>query len=428
MCWGRELFLYILATCLCISTLDAQPGAELPSGAPAESTVPSSAPPKSPVQISVDGLFAVGAANQEPERLRSLQGGGHDAKSTGFNLQAIELSLIGDVDSYLRAELHTVFGMNAATQESFFHLEEAFFEAPALGAGFSAKGGHFLSPFGRINTQHAHAWTYLDQPVIASRVLGFHGVSGLGLQAAWLAPTPIYWKFIASGQNSLGEAMLSFGGIEGDTPSPRPYQRKDINGLDRLVFGLRNELGGDLSESVSSLAGLSFLTGPNALGEGTFTQIYGMDLTLKWQPLWAKRAWPFVTFQAEAMLRNYHVDPVISDLNPTSTLDDIYVPGGTLSDYGAYAQLLWGFYRRWSMGLRLDMASGNDDDLSLALFDPRRDDRLRVSPLLTFQPTEFARLRAQYNLDRATHLETLYAHGFWLGIEFMFGEHPAHDY
>ena len=59
---------------------------------------------------------------------------------------------------------------------------------------------------------------------------------------------------------------------------------------------------------------------------------------------------------------------------------------------------------------------------------PFRDDRHRISPLISWQPSEFSRLRFQYNFDRADHLPDKEAHSVWLGVEFMYGAHPAHTY
>ena len=62
--------------------------------------------------------------------------------------------------------------------------------------------------------------------------------------------------------------------------------------------------------------------------------------------------------------------------------------------------------------------------------DPFRGNRVRVSPLLVFQPSEFSRFRLQYNVDNAEFLmggrDT--AHSFWLGLEFLIGQHPAHRF
>jgi hypothetical protein len=48
--------------------------------------------------------------------------------------------------------------------------------------------------------------------------------------------------------------------------------------------------------------------------------------------------------------------------------------------------------------------------------------------LLVWQPTEFSRVRFQYNFDHTQHLEDTTAHSFWLGLEWLYGAHPVHTY
>jgi hypothetical protein len=58
--------------------------------------------------------------------------------------------------------------------------------------------------------------------------------------------------------------------------------------------------------------------------------------------------------------------------------------------------------------------------------DPNRDDRIRFSPVLTFHPSEFSKLRLQYNFDHGQ------IHGddssVWLQVEFLLGSHGAHKF
>ena len=76
---------------------------------------------------------------------------------------------------------------------------------------------------------------------------------------------------------------------------------------------------------------------------------------------------------------------------------------------------------------------GFDDDTQSVVrvsrsSDPFRGARQRVSPLLVFHPSEFARLRLQYNWDHEHFLDQDDEHSVWAGIEFMLGSHPAHSY
>jgi hypothetical protein len=51
-----------------------------------------------------------------------------------------------------------------------------------------------------------------------------------------------------------------------------------------------------------------------------------------------------------------------------------------------------------------------------------------VAPLLVWHPSEFSRLRLQYNFDDARFLPEREANSVWVGLEVLFGAHPAHQY
>ena len=97
-------------------------------------------------------------------------------------------------------------------------------------------------------------------------------------------------------------------------------------------------------------------------------------------------------------------------------------PAERLTDRGVYAQVLWGIKPRIVAGLRGDFVDG-----SPAAFDTEsRTERYRLSPNLTWYPTEFSKLRLQYNLD---HREGIGAdHSLWLQFEFILGAHAAHKF
>ncbi|HLB05195.1 MAG TPA: hypothetical protein VJL62_00595, partial [Thermodesulfobacteriota bacterium] len=113
------------------------------------------------------------------------------------------------------------------------------------------------------------------------------------------------------------------------------------------------------------------------------------------------------------------------DSDPADVID---LKKETLRDWGLYTQLLYGFHPGWAAGLRYEYATGSGDSVGGRDSDPFRDDRMRVSPLLSWMPSEFSRIRTQYNYDRADHLDDKEAHSVWLGIEFMYGAHAAHAF
>jgi hypothetical protein len=79
-------------------------------------------------------------------------------------------------------------------------------------------------------------------------------------------------------------------------------------------------------------------------------------------------------------------------------------------------------------GLRYEWAGGSGDSVGGRENDPFRDNRQRLSPLLVWQLSEFSRLRLQYNRDWADHLKSGHADSVYMGLEVLFGAHPAHTY
>lgn len=370
------------------------------------------------IGVSLDGLFSSGWATAKEEEIGELQGGAHDPKKRGFTVQNIEMSLLGAVDPYLMGEAHLVYQLTPEG-ESILEVEETFLTTMALPAGLQIKAGHFFIEFGRLNARHPHAWNFVDQPIVNTRMFGGDGLRAPGFHLSWLAPLPWYAEFKAGVHNANGETVSSFlsaaeghGGEEEVGFAGHPFSERQVESLADLLYSFRWMNSVDLGTKTVNL-GTSALSGPNATGKDTRTQILGGDLYLKWKPLRSHRGWPFVALQAEAMLRRYEAGAFV----------DGGLPSEVLRDWGFYVEGRWGFRPRWVAALRVEGADGDGGNQS----DPTRDSRFRLSPALTWYPSEFSKLRFQYNYDRADHLDRPEA-AFWTQFEFMLGTHPAHSF
>jgi hypothetical protein len=89
-----------------------------------------------------------------------------------------------------------------------------------------------------------------------------------------------------------------------------------------------------------------------------------------------------------------------------------------------YSQVLWGFKPRWVVGLRGEYADGNSGAYDAN--DVFRGQRTRLSPDLTFYPSEFSKIRLQYNYDHGELFGT--EHSIWMQVEFLLGAHGAHKF
>ncbi len=379
------------------------------------------------IDISLDALFAAGTSTEREASIQRLEGGDHDPRKRGFTVQQVELSFTGAVDPYLTGEAHIIYLIDPIVGDTRVELEEAFFTTQALPYGLQLKGGQFLTEFGLLNPVHPHAWDWLDQPIINTRLFGPDGLRQAGVRLGWLTPLPWYSQLYVGAQNANGEIAASFLASEDffkERPiGGRPFVKRDLNSPTDLIWLLRWENSWNPSETVTTKFGLSGLFGPNATGPDGDTRIYGADLKLTWRPTTNFRGWPFFLWQSEVMGRDYVADRFFDGT--------INLPRETLRDWGLYTQALYGFQYGWAAGLRYEYASGSG--ASVLAFngranDPFRDTRHRISPLLAWHPSEFSRIRLQYNYDRADHLERQDAHSVWLGVEFLYGAHPAHKY
>ena len=368
--------------------------------------------------ISFDGLFAAGASTA-PD-LETLETGAHDPNQRGFTVENLELTLGGNVDPYFTAISHIVLQIDRQG-ESTIEVEEAYLTSTALPYNLQLRAGQFFTQFGRLNPIHPHAWAFVDQPLINGRMFGGDGLRGPGVQLSYLIPLPIYAEALVALQNSQGETASSFRNVPGEKLYGRTLIERQVKGLDDLLVTPRLAASFNPGDTQTVLLGISGAFGPNASGESARTRIYGVDLYYKWKPLQTVKGWPFVAWQTEIIHRRY-VNAAVEDDPNTLTVDET-LPEELLRDWGGYSQVVWGFTPRWVAGLRGDYVAGRGGDLT----DSSRERRVRVSPNLTFYPSEFSKWRIQYNRDDVQSREDI-VHSVFLQWEFLIGTHGAHAF
>ena len=360
-------------------------------------------------------LLADAGWSTEPN-VGSLQRGDHDPRVRGFTIPNAELTLDGAVDPYFKGFVNIVHKLDS-NGETGVELEEAYFLTTSLPANLQLRGGQFITEFGRQNQQHPHAWSFVDQPLILNRMFGPDGLRSQGARLSWLVPTRWYSEAMVSVLNSAGGTTSSFRSdesaeIHGGAPVTRA-----VRGLQDLLIVPRITSSIDLTGTQTVLFGASAAFGPNNSGPDARTRIYGGDLYWKWKSATASAGFPFVSWQTEALFRRYDAGARRSEADPSVTLRR-----ENLRDRGVYSQLLWGIKPRIVVGLRGDFVSG-----SPAAFDSElRAERYRVSPNLTWYPTEFSKVRLQYNYDHRQGLGV--DHSLWMQFEYILGAHAAHKF
>lgn len=348
---------------------------------------------------------------------------GHGGLEQGFNLRDTELAFTASVDAYF--DVQALF----AVGEEGIEAEEVFFQTRRLPFGFQLKGGKLLSGIGYANAHHPHQWDFADQNLAYELLLGGHGLNEKGLQLTWVPKLPFYLKLgaeLLQGENErlanhLGERELPE--IAGGD-APRVLSGKSGP---RLFTGFV-KVGPDLGYSSALQVGLSFATSrshqevhdedadgiPDEVLDGTAT-LWGLDAVWKYDSPRPFGAGDLV-LQAEYLRRK-------------KELDLVGAPGAAVSRQdGAYLQAVYGLLPRLQLGARWDGGGVTNERVLAGVAEAFGSSR-RFTTALTFNPTEYSRVRAQ--LERASirvdgEKETWGR--FLLQLQLSLGAHGAHAF
>ncbi|MDP1690703.1 MAG: hypothetical protein Q8L49_01855, partial [Burkholderiaceae bacterium] len=338
---------------------------------------------RDPAQYAIKGFALAQAAEAGPG-------------TRGFSLAETELGLSASIDPWLRgATTIALHGDDAVA------VEEAYVQTTSLGGGLTLKAGRFFVGIGYLNSQHAHSWDFVDNPLAYQALLGTQ-VGDDGVQMSWLAPTDRYLELTAE----LGRGRGFPGG-----DSAR-------NGAGR--WSLAAHTGGDLGDSQTWRAGLSVLSAKagglalistGAAGNTSTslfsgkTRVWIADAVWKWAP------------QGNATRTHFKLQGEYVRSTRSGSLED---DTGAVSDAhavqsGWYLQGIYQFMPRWRAGLRAEQLDAG------AGLKPRK-----TTLMLDFNPSEFSRVRLQLAQDRANFGAA--DRQLFLQYQMSLGAHGAHGY
>ncbi len=358
---------------------------------------------------------------------------GHDHAtynaSNGFNLNYAEMAIHSTVDPYLDAD--AVFHFS----EGGVEIEEAYFTSRSLPYNLRARGGKFLSDFGRLNNQHHHAWSFSDMPLVYEAFLGNHGINETGAQLQWVAPTSAYLMFGIEALQGKNEAMFGNGAIanplheEDDSTTGEPFLANSTNQPSLLVGYVKTSA--DIGNT-TILAGASIAKGKSRLdhfddeephafaGE---SDLYGLDLTIKHY----FDSYSSLTWQSEWLYRDMEGTQFADDVDNTpNTFDLDATQSMHKKQAGYYTQLVYAPDANWKIGARYDNIYRNDVNGESAT-----NDLDQYSAMVEYNSSEFARYRLQYTHSNALfneegmrqNLDSLI-----FSVNIALGTHTAHAF
>lgn len=382
---------------------------------------------------ALDGIHNVHGHAHDDEHGHEDHGHSHGGVERGFNLRSVEMAVSATVDPYLDAKAQIVFS------EDSVEVEEAYFLTRGLPAGLQVKGGKFLSDIGYMNKQHMHEWDFSDTALPYKVLLGGHGLSDIGLQLSWVPELPIYTRFgmeLFQGRNEKMSALVEehhyeFEGQEYDTgldeekSSPRlwtlfakfspdlGYNHALQGGLFYVRSNQLQEMHGDEADepgdSTHALQGESWLAGTDWVYKYDSTGAYGQgDLQV----------------QAEYLYQVKDLDVAYHASRPAAV--------GQMRKFsqdGLYLQAVYGFAPRWQAGARYEVVGLTNKQAGPTGTLREWDSSDRWGLNLTFRPTEYSMLRAQFTRGNFSVLgdeETI--NQFWLQYQVSLGVHGAHAF
>ncbi|MFP5406869.1 MAG: hypothetical protein ACLGHY_11220, partial [Gammaproteobacteria bacterium] len=374
------------------------------------------------ISVILNGTYANLSRDPEAYKLQGFipSGDGAGPGRRSFQLGESELWLSANIDPTFSGRLTL-----ALAGDNSVSVEEALFERQGVFKGATLSGGRFLSSIGYLNSQHAHAWDFVDAPLVYQAFFGGQlKTDGVGLR--WLAPT---------------ERFIEFGAELGSGTS-FPGNDTHRNGIGSTA--LFAHVGDDIGDSASWRAGISMLrtravdrtySDGNAAGlavTNAFTgtsRTWGVDGIYKWAP------------GGNASQRNLKIQGEYFQRRESGSLGyDIASPLPLSGDYrssqrGWYLQSVYQFMPKWRVGARYDRL--NSGVPRLGLVDSGALAAADFSVLGAFRPTrstlmldyslsEFSRFRLQLAADRSSPAGT--DRQIFLQYIMSLGAHGAHSF
>ncbi len=337
---------------------------------------------------------------------------------TDFNLRSAELFVSADVDPFTRAYATVNASADAANNdEATLRVEEAAIVTTRLPYNLTVRGGRFFADFGTLAHRHDHDLPFVDRPPSLAAFVGGESQTN-GVEVSWLAPTPFFLRASGTVGNKLGadfrDGVSDVGGrpIRGLTYLGRLQTYFDIND-DHNV-----EVGGSIAEA------------PNAAdvtNSGRFERrLVGMDFKYRWYPL-GQGVRQSLTLAGELLHDVGDADPVHG--GPRRDMFGNPVRQGA---WGGYVYAEYRLSKQWRPGFRFDYYQVQSEPLlvtnpftglpaSTLNATGHRTDNRTWSPYLTWFPSEFQRLRLQYNRSDRGNAQD--ANEFFLQWTVFLGSH-----
>ena len=274
-----------------------------------------------------------------------------------FDFRSAELGISASVDPFAR-----MYSFINGTKDGV-EVDEAAAITTSLPWNLTAKGGRFLADFGRFPKVHEHELPFVNDPLSVQRMIGGETQAD-GMEVNYLFPTPFFLRATLGGYNKIGEDNDQV-----DNSKPRSWSQFTYLGRLNTYVDLTDNHSVELGTTLAYTPTVR-LTGVPSGGD---RMLNGIDLTYRYQPL-ASTIYQGLTWGSEFYFNSARF------------------PFGELAQrrrsYGGYSYGELKLNKNWSTGFQLDYAP---------IIDTPKQRTMSYSPFLTWNLSEFNRLRFQYS-------------------------------
>ncbi len=319
-----------------------------------------------------------------------------DSANNKMLLRSADLIFFGPIDHTFDGQLNLTAHLEDG--QMAFELEEGFLSSSKLIPRSRIKAGKFLLGFGRLNTFHAHDWPFVNAPKVhreflspPNETLKAESAADTGLEYSYLLPLDRFVEVTLGVTNGY-----CYGHCDSEGERPR-----------HPLYYVHPSTFFELGQGNGLLLGASHMRRHDA--SDTKTELSGIDLTFK------SREGKILRWLVQSELLFEHQTDQDNKIQERA---------------GGYVFIQKGMNENWLAGLRADVFSHLNRKFE-STGESRKDLSYALVPTLTYNHSEFTRLRLAYSHEVesiAGEPEDQTERQIQLQFVFILGAHPSHNF
>lgn len=253
-----------------------------------------------------------------------------------FNLQSPDMEIVvaGYLNPYARADAVLAWedGSNAEVEELYATILRG------LPLNLNLRAGKYRLEFGRLNSVHPHAYSFVNQPLPHAEYFGPEGLNDMAIRASFVIPTgKLYTELM--GAILKGDIL---GTEEESTEESLPKIARAADGETRIKPGYLARLvsSAAVSENGELAGGISVVTAEYDDVAKLRATIAGVDLKYKWRP----NRNTSLTIEGEALSNHRELGE-----------------GESVTSYGGYGYVDYHFHQKYNVGGIFEYTQGAYD-------------------------------------------------------------------